>query len=239
MTRQEETAQPLVFLHGWGTDSTVWLKQASHFHDTRQIYCPTILHWSKDTVVELFHQRVRNEAILIGWSLGAMLALEAFAEIRHRLAGLVLIGCAARFCRGTEHPLGVEVARVRAMRRRLQRKMTSALNDFFGLFFTPAEEDARMDFEKLSISNHCADSCREGLDYLMRKDLRSLLPLIDKPTLIVHGQHDQVSPLGQAEYVHRSIQRSTLLVFEQCGHMPFYSRAVLFNKKLEEFCRAC
>jgi pimeloyl-ACP methyl ester carboxylesterase len=125
------------------------------------------------------------------------------------------------------------------MRRGLQSDITSILKDFFGLLFSPAEEDARMDFEKLSISNHCADSCREGLDYLMRKDLRSLLPLIDKPTLIVHGQHDQVTPIGQAEYLHDSIQQSTLIIFEAGGHMPFFSRATLFNNKLEEFCHAC
>lgn len=239
MTQQRKTIRPLVFLHGWGTDSWVWHRQISHFQHTRPIHGPTIVRWRKETVLELFDDNGLDEAILIGWSLGGMLALETFAKLKHRLAGIVLVGASARFCRGHDHPMGDEAVRLRAMKQRLHHEMASTLKDFFGLFFTSQEKLARIDFEGFSKPSMCAESCREGLEYLMRKDLRPLLPLVDKPTLIVHGEHDQIAPLGQAEYLHRSIEGSTLLILEGCGHMPFYSRARIFNNTLEDFCRVC
>ena len=231
--------RPLVFLHGWGTDSWVWHRQISYFQHSRPVHGPTIVRWREDTVVKLFDDNGLDEAILIGWSLGAMLALEAFARIRQRLAGIVLIGATARFCQGQDHPLGVKAVQLRAMKQRLHREMDSTLQDFFGLFFTSQEKQARIDFRGFSKSSPGAESCREGLEYLMRKDLRPLLPLVDKPTLIVHGEFDQIVPLGQAENLHRSIEGSTLLILEGCGHMPFYSSARIFNNTLEDFCRVC
>ncbi len=230
---------PLVFLHGWGTDYSVWQRQVSIFSHGGVVFQPTLQSWKKEAVMELFNEAGLDEAILVGWSLGAMLALEAFAEVKGHLAGLVIVAGAARFCMSEDYRAGIAPAYLRAMKQRLQRDVTSTLQDFYRLFFTNQEEQSRLDFEQLTFPQPSAQSCIEGLDYLMNMDLRSLLPFVDKPTLIVHGEQDQVTPLAHAEFLHCAIKGSRLRVFEDCGHMPFYSRPHIFNPILEEFCRVC
>ena len=239
MAQNHKSLHPLIFLHGWGTDSNVWQRQTNYFEQHQPVLKPTIKKWAKQTVVELFNQTDLDDAVLIGWSLGAMMALEAFVEIRDRLAGLLIIGAAARYCRGKDHPTGIEPVSLRAMKQRLQRDATGTTKDFFRLFFTTKEKQARTDFDRLSSSWTSAEAGGDGLDYLMKKDLRPLLPLIDIPTMIVHGEQDRICPLEQAEYLNKAIKDSSLRVFGGCGHMPFYSHADTFNSMLEEFCRAC
>ena len=231
--------RPLVFLHGWGTDNSVWQRQVSVFSESGAVFQPTLLSWKKEAVMELFNQAGLNGAILVGWSLGAMVALETFTEVRDRLGGLVIVAGAARFCKCQDYRAGIAPGYLRAMKQRLQHDITSTLQDFYKLFFTTQEVRSRLDFEQLTFPQPSAQSCIQGLDYLMNKDLRARLSLVDKPTLIVHGEQDRITPLAQADYLHRTIKNSSLEVFQGCGHMPFFSRAHIFNPILEEFCCGC
>ena len=49
-------------------------------------------------------------------------------------------------------------------------------------------------------------------------DLRPVLPTVDVPTLILHGEADARSPLANAEALHAAIPRSRLVVLPKLGH---------------------
>ena len=49
-------------------------------------------------------------------------------------------------------------------------------------------------------------------------DLRPVLPTIDVPTLVLHGEADARSPLANAEALHAAISPSELVVLPKLGH---------------------
>lgn len=49
-------------------------------------------------------------------------------------------------------------------------------------------------------------------------DLRPMLPTIDVPTLLLHGEADARSPLAAAEALHAEIPTSELVVLPRLGH---------------------
>jgi pimeloyl-ACP methyl ester carboxylesterase len=49
-------------------------------------------------------------------------------------------------------------------------------------------------------------------------DLRPVLPTVDVPTLILHGEADARSPLTNAEALHEAIPSSQLVVLPNLGH---------------------
>jgi pimeloyl-ACP methyl ester carboxylesterase len=49
-------------------------------------------------------------------------------------------------------------------------------------------------------------------------DLRPVLPTVDVPTLILHGEADVRSPLNNAETLHAAISTSQLTVLPKLGH---------------------
>jgi pimeloyl-ACP methyl ester carboxylesterase len=49
-------------------------------------------------------------------------------------------------------------------------------------------------------------------------DLRPVLPTVDIPTLVLHGEADARSPLANAEAIHAAISTSQLVVLPELGH---------------------
>lgn len=66
-------------------------------------------------------------------------------------------------------------------------------------------------------------------------DVRSRLPEIRVPTLILHGREDERVPLARARELHRRIAGSRLLVLEDCGHWPQVEKRGEFVAAVKEF----
>lgn len=60
--------------------------------------------------------------------------------------------------------------------------------------------------------------------------------LISRPTLIVWGEEDTVTPLEHGYYLRDAIPGSRLMVFKDCGHVPQEENAPAFSKLVAEFC---
>jgi pimeloyl-ACP methyl ester carboxylesterase len=70
-----------------------------------------------------------------------------------------------------------------------------------------------------------------------RPDYVPLLGRIRVPTLIVVGSEDEFTPVGDAEFLQRSIAGSELVVIPEAGHMPNLERPADFNRALDTFLR--
>jgi proline iminopeptidase len=51
-------------------------------------------------------------------------------------------------------------------------------------------------------------------------DVRPLLPELTVPTLVLAGRYDWVTPLPQSQLIDELVPNSTLVVFDESGHMP-------------------
>ena len=78
--------------------------------------------------------------------------------------------------------------------------------------------------------NSLIESIKRREDFL---DAR--LGEIKKPTLIIWGRQDGLLPLADGEKFSKGINGSQFVVFENCGHVPQFEKALDFNKKVLEF----
>ena len=58
---------------------------------------------------------------------------------------------------------------------------------------------------------------------------------IKQPTLIVWGKQDGLTPVSDGERFKRDIPNSTMLVIDQCGHLPNVEKAAKFNAAVLKF----
>jgi pimeloyl-ACP methyl ester carboxylesterase len=58
---------------------------------------------------------------------------------------------------------------------------------------------------------------------------------IKQPVLIVWGKQDGLTPVSDGERFKRDIPNSTLLVIDQCGHVPMVEKAAEFNAAVLKF----
>jgi pimeloyl-ACP methyl ester carboxylesterase len=78
--------------------------------------------------------------------------------------------------------------------------------------------------------NSLIESIKRKEDYLNDR-----LGEIKKPTLIIWGKQDGLLPVSDAGVFNKGIAGSQLIVFENCGHVPQFEKALEFNKAVLDF----
>lgn len=74
----------------------------------------------------------------------------------------------------------------------------------------------------------CAEAIRD-------MDLCESLPRIVAPTLIVVGESDPACPVSSAEFMHRQISGSRIVVLPDSAHLPNIEQTEAFNKTVSAF----
>jgi pimeloyl-[acyl-carrier protein] methyl ester esterase len=223
----------LILLHGWGADGSSWRKQADAFQPPLQVMAPAIRRWDPAWLADYLQKFELGACLLAGWSLGGMLLLEVLGRERLRPGGVALVGVAPVFCARGDHPWGQPPAAVRAMRRALQDDPRGVLDDFARSCLGPAEETFREEVISLFPGGSSPDLAA-GLDYLLNRDLRALLPNLTVPSVIIQGDRDRITPPAQARFLQEHLPGSRLHLFPGAGHLPFWTQAGKFNAILEE-----
>jgi pimeloyl-[acyl-carrier protein] methyl ester esterase len=227
----------LVFLHGWGASGAIWRRQEAAFAGDVRVLAPTIPAWESGWLSGYFQELPLADCVLVGWSLGGMLLLEALAARAERPEGLVLLAVAAAFCRRPDHPMGPEAAVVRAMRRALALDPGGVLQEFARHCLAPGEEAFRAAAAAAFASAAPVARLAQGLDYLQRKDLRTFLPLMAGPVAIIQGEEDRIVPPDQGRFLRSRIPGAQLFLMPGAGHLPFLTQAPAFNEILRRFLR--
>lgn len=242
---------PLLFLHGWLMSRKVWTYQASLAAGFRVIAPDLSGHGESDEVafsyadtvtdlVELCNHLGLEKGLLVGWSMGAQIGLQAWSRLRDRFAGLVLVGGTPLFCREEGYDHGVPPAEARTMALRLRRSFSRTAGEFYQGMFSP---DEVRDNAPATMANAIVGRLPEvsvalaALDELIRADLRSLLAGITAPVLLIHGDEDRICLPGASRFMHDALPDSRLRFFAGAGHAPFLTRPGEFNALLAAFAR--
>ncbi|MBF0282588.1 MAG: alpha/beta fold hydrolase [Zetaproteobacteria bacterium] len=237
-------AKQSVWIHGWGQSERVWYQQRALYPEATWVNLPGhgTTPCCEDWLAYLDQSLPHTPSILVGWSLGGMLAMAFAHRYPHRVAGLVLIGSTAKFFQHPDWHFGAPLSVYRAFESGLASAPEKTLNYFLKLMFH-GDGLARKDFNLLvhgAIDRHHPPShatLMQGLDLLRDLDLRQPLAKITQPCLLMHGVDDAVVPLAASEYMAQQLADATLHRFEACGHAPFLTQPQRFEVLLEGWCQ--
>ena len=246
------SGRPVVFLHGWAMSGRVWRFQQALDDSCRLIFLDqrghgqsapaagyTVEDYAKDLASFIDKLGLEN-AVLVGWSMGVQVAVQAFPALRDRLAALVLVGGTARFTMADDYPHGKPPLEVKGLGLRLRRDHQKTMGDFFKGMFAEQEIDKaqyQRIIHEIVMGGHSPDreAARESLNILSTVDQRDRLPQVDRPVLLVHGEFDTICPASASEYMAGRLPMATLEIFHGCGHAPFMTRPEQFNELLRSF----
>jgi pimeloyl-[acyl-carrier protein] methyl ester esterase len=180
---------------------------------------------------------------LVGWSIGASVAVLLAASHRLPVDSLVLVSGTPSFMMRDDFPHGLPAVSLRRMLRLADADFNRALREFHSLLLseeegTPAPADEIRD---LLTNQHYwprQDAARSLLSSLAREDLREHLRSIGIPCLLMHGDQDKICPPGASAHMKDRLARAELITFTGAGHAPFLTRADHFNRALAAFIRS-
>lgn len=245
------TGSAVLFLHGWLMSKKVWHFQLPLAANMRIITLDLRGHGRSDAtdfsyaaclsdIETLLDYLAVEKVIIIGWSMGAQIAIKASALLQDRISGLILVGSTPRFCSGSDYPGGLPLTEARGMAIRLKRDYRGASSQFFTSMFSATEKNSSdlADIADRTVaplpSLHVALT---ALQELTDTDVRKLLPDIHIPVRLLHGTEDSICPPRAAEFMVSHLPHAALTTFPFAGHAPFMSAAATFNAEVSDFVR--
>jgi len=242
---------PLVLLPGFvGTGVATWRRQLDALADEF-----TVVVWDApgaggsddppegfglagyaDTVAGFLDRLGLHHPHVAGLSFGGVLALALFARHRAVPATLTLVSGYA----GWGGSLPGDVARERLEQCLLlaDAPVDEVAAELLPSMFSVAAAGPGVEEFAASVRDAFHPAGFRAMARASAADLSAVLPQVDVPTLIVHGDKDVRAPRPVAEHLRTAITGSTLEVLPGAGHMCSVEAPVALNRVLRRFLRA-
>lgn len=241
---------PLLLLHGFPHNRTLWAPQVHALIDRTRCIVPdlrgfgetppappySVDQYADDAVTLLDALRIER-AVVAGISMGGYVAFALWRKYRARVRALVLVDTKA----------GADGEEARGKRRELsalaRRQGSEAVADAMlpGMIgkSTRAKQPDLVERVRTMLAAAPVDGVAGALEALMnRPDSTPTLATIDVPTLIVVGDEDVLTPVAESQALHAAIPGSRLAVLSGAGHISNVERPAAFNHVLSEFLAA-
>jgi pimeloyl-[acyl-carrier protein] methyl ester esterase len=238
----------LVLLHGWGLHGGLFrpvVEPLSHHFTLHLVDLPGHGRsamiggdYTLSAVAKTVAEHLPQDATWLGWSLGGRVALQAAAD-GHAIERIILVGTNPCFIQKEGWPHAMPESELLKFADSLKNDYKQTLQRFLAVQSRGSErgrEELRaLRSELFAHGEPHTAALAGGLEILRSVDLRPLLPTIEQPTLLLHGNRDTLAPMGAAEYTAAQLPHGTLKVISGAGHAPFISHPDEFINAIEEF----
>ncbi|HYG37262.1 MAG TPA: alpha/beta hydrolase [Cytophagales bacterium] len=250
--------RPVVFIHGWPLSHEMWEYQLTELpnHGLRCIaydrrgFGKSDKPWQSydyDTLADdlksvLEELNLRN-VTLVGYSMGGGEVVRYFSKHGgERVSKVILVGSVAPYLLKTDdNPEGVDRQTFEEMEKKIKEDRPAFLSAFGKQFFGvnlvshPASEDLLRWAQALALIGS-PKATLECLWSFAETDFRNEVSSIRVPTLIIHGDSDNIVPIElTSKKVAETIPGAQYLVYEGAPHGLFYTEKERLNNDILEF----
>ena len=239
---------PVLFLHGFPFDKSMWKPQMDVLKDTHRVIALDLRSYGKtgndnselsinlfaDDLIHFMDALKLNKAFICGLSMGGYVALNAVYRFPERFTGVVLCDtqCIADSTEGKEK-----------RHNTIQQIKAGGLVDFTEGFLKNVfcknslinQKDLVESIRKVILKTQPETIIGTLLALANRTETCSTLKKISVPTLIICGKEDVVTPLAQSEFMQSKIQYSLLKIIDNAGHLSNLEQPEEFNQHLNTF----
>ena len=234
-TGAQRPGAPVLFIHGAGGSSAIWLSSLHRLaRERRAVAIDLPGHGRSTGSAETFDDLVGavgataatlclGRSILVGHSLGGLIALAAALAFPDKVAGLVLVASASRFS--------------------VSPRLFDVLENHFGRWpellaemgFSPATSP---DLRRRGASLAAQAGQKQTLaDFQIctTRDATASLGEVRAPTLIISGADDLLCPPKWGDVLEAGIPGARRVALARCGHFPMLERPDDYANLLLEF----
>lgn len=213
----------LVLLHGWGFNGDIFqglVEQYQHQYRVTLIDLPGhgrskpvaggLPEWSDAVMAAL-----PNNPILLGWSLGGLLAIHIASQVA--IQKLILVASTPKFVQDPHWPYGIDSNNFKQFADELNQNPAKGIKRFIGL---QTRDRGQLKTLNQAIDRHPIDlqTLNQGLGILLETDLTQPFQALKIDKQIILGDKDTLVPDAIHHWYQQQGAQSSVL---NSGHMPF------------------
>jgi pimeloyl-ACP methyl ester carboxylesterase len=226
----------VILLPGLACDGDVWRHQQPALARAHAVHVSDV-HFRFDTLPEMAAALLAEHPgrhVLVGHSMGGMLALEAARQAPERVAALALLGSSAR-------PDTPELLKLRrdacVLFEQGRADEVIGANVLFAFHAQTLQLRRAVVDDYLTMMRRAggAGLARQNRAVMARIDSRPFLPALRCPLLVVCGEHDQLAPPEHAREMAALVPQAALAFVAGAGHMLTMEQPDAVNALLRDW----
>lgn len=248
---EEGTGIPLLFIHGFPLDHTMWRHQIRALASEFRAIAPDLCGFGQSSVTEgtvtmeqfaddlgalLDEMQVTEKAVICGFSLGGYIAWQFWRKYSKRVRAMVL--CDTRAVADTDDASAARLKMAEAVLQKGPAIVAEAMMPKLLAAGTSRRSPEIVDEMRQTILNTPAAgiaAAQRGM--AARQNVEAMLPTISAPCLVLVGEHDVISPVDEMRQIASSIPAAKFTIVPDAGHMAPLENPDFVNKELRTFLR--
>ena len=238
-------AYPLVFFNGWGSNSGIWsglIENLKQDFDLVAFDLPGVGengHVGFGDLAEfesILIEMLPEKSVLIGWSLGGMLATRLALRFPERVVSLITLASNASFVATDNWPHAMKESRFAEFSQSFRADPSKCLASFIAL--QSLEDCNRKDVanqlkqSRLELDDKNLVAASKMLGFLKQIKNNASLDQIRQPQLHLFGEHDKLVPVAS---IHSFPNKSAIKVIRGASHAPHVSLPEQVSNHIREF----
>jgi pimeloyl-[acyl-carrier protein] methyl ester esterase len=239
---------PLLLIHGWGMHGGIWGGMVERLAQRQRVICvdlpghgasAPLADAGLDRLVHGLSAQFDEPLAVCGWSLGGQLALRWAALRPQQVSRLLLIASTPCFVRRADWPHALAEQTLQEFADALQDSHAQTLRRFLALQVRGSENErellASLRSRLFSRGEPDVAALRAGLQILRDTDLRTTLPQLRQPALVIAGERDLLTPPAASAYMAQALPDARLVSVAGAAHAPFLSHPETVVEQMVDF----
>jgi len=247
------TQPAVVFLHGVGGGRQGWAPQQAHvaalgwrslawdmpgYGDSPRV-TPYDFAQLAQALWQMLDAAHIDQAVLVGHSMGAMVALQAWTQNPARIRGLLLAASSPAFGHA-DGDFQKQFLAQRLAPLEAGKTMGDIADQLIPTLAAPGGAaapaiPATLKSAHQSMSAVSPATYRAALHALVQFEQRAALPTLSVPVLCLAAEHDRTAPPAVVERMAQKIPGARYTCLALAGHLLHYEQPEAFNAELEKF----
>jgi pimeloyl-[acyl-carrier protein] methyl ester esterase len=232
----QPTKPILALVHGWGMNARVFDTLAERLaaeFDVRALNLPghggrdALPHNTLQTWADDLAQQLPENTTLLGWSLGGQIAMRAALDHPHQITRLVLLSSTPKFVATEDWDRGMAPTDLQEFGAALTADVEATLLRFMSLQTRgmPGQKTLLHQLRQTAFKapQAAADVLSSGLAMLQQTDLRTELPHLAQPALVLHGALDTLTPPAAGAWLAAHLPHAQHIEYPRAAHAPHLS----------------
>lgn len=235
----------LALIHGWGSDSRTWQPLLEPLQSLASISMidlpgfgtsPVLPEFSLDAVLEKIASQLPQDAVIMGWSLGGMLAVQLAARFPKNVRAVVTLGANLKFVAAADYPTAMPQSVNRRFNQDFAQDPHSTLKLFGGLLVKgDADELGLLKQLRRNDVGAVNENWVQALHLLTNLDNRIAFAQLVQPGLHLLADNDVLVPVAAVEVMREINPRQKIEVFENTSHLLHWSKPQAVIESLTRF----